>query len=352
MNRLRLIIPTLIQINIVVAILSVVFVIIMREQQAQITASTQESVNQPNDRPRQIKDKISLYQEKIQQNHQKIQGYEQQLKGLKAELEEYKAQNALLMRLNSPKSSPVTAVVANNSQTSASSSAHHLTYTSGVNSKKQTSSKSIKSGVSSPSHSVSSSSIVQVKPSVTPFQSLEIADTISTVSIDVSSLESPQQLETNSQSQPTRASGETVARENNEKKANPVSSNRLNDNNNDIIAMNQIAKSKKVANNLSKSEISFISSAIRPLPLDSDRDISIHYANTVSHGLAIAADKGQINPKTQMYKQVQTAIALLRKGESMQEATRKAQVPEQVIDQLVKWGEQRPGSLLKGGETK
>lgn len=106
MDRLRFIIPTLIKINLVVALLSAVFVIIIREQQAQMTTYSQQSVDQPDVVPPQIQDKIANYQQKLQEKQEKIDRYEQQLKGLKAELEEYKTQNALLMQANRPKPEP------------------------------------------------------------------------------------------------------------------------------------------------------------------------------------------------------------------------------------------------------
>ncbi len=77
-----------------------------------------------------------------------------------------------------------------------------------------------------------------------------------------------------------------------------------------------------------------------------DPDNPIYYANDVAYGLVIAANNGQVKHGTRMYRQVQTAIKLLRRGESKEEASRKAKVPTPVMDQLIKWGENRPGRLI------
>jgi hypothetical protein len=72
--------------------------------------------------------------------------------------------------------------------------------------------------------------------------------------------------------------------------------------------------------------------------------LSIHYANDLAVGLVVAANKRQLNHGTQMYRRVQTAIALLRRGASKAEAVRKAKVPPAVLEQLLKWGSDRPGA--------
>lgn len=73
---------------------------------------------------------------------------------------------------------------------------------------------------------------------------------------------------------------------------------------------------------------------------------SIYEANNLAYGLVIANSKKQITYGTQMYRKVQTAIRLLRRGDSLEVAAQKASVPMSVIAQLQAWGETRPGSIV------
>jgi hypothetical protein len=79
--------------------------------------------------------------------------------------------------------------------------------------------------------------------------------------------------------------------------------------------------------------------------IDSKKEELIRYANDISAGLLVAGDKGHINHGTTNYRRVQTAIALLRKGEDMENAARRAQISLDTLQQLIKWGENRPGSF-------
>ncbi|MGK7942466.1 MAG: hypothetical protein AB4062_20365 [Crocosphaera sp.] len=74
--------------------------------------------------------------------------------------------------------------------------------------------------------------------------------------------------------------------------------------------------------------------------------ISIQLANDIAYGLVIAHDKRQIRYGTTMYRKVQTAINLLRRGAGLNGASRRSGVPRPVLDQLMKWGQQRPGASL------
>jgi hypothetical protein len=79
--------------------------------------------------------------------------------------------------------------------------------------------------------------------------------------------------------------------------------------------------------------------------IDSKKEELIRYANDISAGLLVAGDKGHINHGTTNYRRVQTAIALLRKGEDIENAARRAQISRDTLQQLIKWGENRPGSF-------
>ncbi len=76
------------------------------------------------------------------------------------------------------------------------------------------------------------------------------------------------------------------------------------------------------------------------------QEVSIQIANDIAYGLVIAHDKNQIRYGTRMYRRVQTAINLLRRGAGLDGASRRSGVPRSVLDQLMKWGQKRPGASL------
>ncbi|WP_107667257.1 hypothetical protein [Cyanothece sp. BG0011] len=76
------------------------------------------------------------------------------------------------------------------------------------------------------------------------------------------------------------------------------------------------------------------------------QEISIQIANDIAYGLVVAHDKKQIGYGTKMYRKVQTAINLLRRGAGLNGASRRSGVPRSVLDQLMKWGQERPGASL------
>jgi hypothetical protein len=71
----------------------------------------------------------------------------------------------------------------------------------------------------------------------------------------------------------------------------------------------------------------------------------LHQANNVAAGLLVAQNYGSLAYNSQEYKRYQTAILLLRKGNSLEEAARKANLPSNDLYQVMKWGENRPGNL-------
>jgi hypothetical protein len=74
--------------------------------------------------------------------------------------------------------------------------------------------------------------------------------------------------------------------------------------------------------------------------------ISIRLANDIAYGLVIAHQNQQIKYGSRMYRRVQTAINLLRKGAGLEGASRRSGVPRPLLDQLMEWGQQRPGALI------
>ncbi len=101
------------------------------------------------------------------------------------------------------------------------------------------------------------------------------------------------------------------------------------------------------------SEITLSSADINNSRLVSatEKNASIRLANDIAYGLIIAGEKGHINYGTKAYRRVQTAIRVLRRGENLYDAARIAEVPSEQLQQLIRWGENRPGSLAAMIET-
>jgi len=86
-----------------------------------------------------------------------------------------------------------------------------------------------------------------------------------------------------------------------------------------------------------------------PLPLSSTSTIPtavVGQANALVRGLVIARQKGQINNKTKVWKQVQSVVLLLRRGMTAQEAAKKVGVSLQLVEQLMAWGSNPAPSTL------
>ncbi|ACK67545.1 hypothetical protein PCC8801_3582 [Rippkaea orientalis PCC 8801] len=76
------------------------------------------------------------------------------------------------------------------------------------------------------------------------------------------------------------------------------------------------------------------------------QEVSIKLANDIAHGLVVAHQNKQIKHGTRMYRKVQTAIHLLRRGAGLEGASRRSGVSRSILDQLIEWGQQRPGALI------
>jgi hypothetical protein len=131
-----------------------------------------------------------------------------------------------------------------------------------------------------------------------------------------------------------------------------------NSQNTQLIAVNQPKspqKNPKISPPVAQKESISINLVVTPPPetnpeptyalIDSKKEELIGYANDISAGLLVAGNKGHINHGTTNYRRVQTAIALLRKGEDIEDAARRAQISRDTLQQLIKWGENRPGSF-------
>jgi hypothetical protein len=69
-------------------------------------------------------------------------------------------------------------------------------------------------------------------------------------------------------------------------------------------------------------------------------------ANDLVYGLAVAGQKGHINYGTQMYKQINSVIAMVRRGETVEKAAEVTQVSMSTLSQILKWGEARNNNSL------
>lgn len=65
-------------------------------------------------------------------------------------------------------------------------------------------------------------------------------------------------------------------------------------------------------------------------------------ANAIAFGLRTANENGQIKTRTAMWRKAQSAIRLLRRGKTRVEAAQIAKIPQGTLEQLIKWGQQRP----------
>jgi hypothetical protein len=63
-------------------------------------------------------------------------------------------------------------------------------------------------------------------------------------------------------------------------------------------------------------------------------------ANYIVRGLIVAAQKKQINYGTRTYRQVQSAVRALRRGNNLTQAVQISQVKLSVLEQLIAWGKE------------
>lgn len=70
---------------------------------------------------------------------------------------------------------------------------------------------------------------------------------------------------------------------------------------------------------------------------------SLDDANAAVYGLMVAHQKAQIKRGTQTWQKVQTAIIWLRRGKTREAAAKLADVKLSKIEQVIAWGQSRPG---------
>lgn len=285
MKRPFSIIWTLIEVNIVVVILSIGFLTATRQQQLQTTEVQQQLISESNSIPSEIKGKIAEYQAQVTEKEEIIQEYEHKLQEATQKIEEYKLQNTSLNQINRLQQNRLSQVL------------------------KQPTPQTV---------------TLEVNP--TPVYPISLPPIEKTTS--------PRKPPSSSIVQRTSQKADPPSPE-----SVPANSHPKNPTTTTEIAVHNPIPLSSLLHTIPKGITSKFS-------ITSPQDDPIVYANDIAYGLAIAANQGQINHGTKMYRKVQSAIRILRRGESKEDAIRKADVPETVIEQLLKWGEQRPGRLI------
>jgi hypothetical protein len=293
-NQLSIIL-TLIEINIIVVILSLSFVMSTRNQQIQTTEARQQGIPESGSVEGQIKDKKTHYQQQLSKKDEIIQQYAQKFQEVNQQLQEYQLENQELTQINRLQQSRLTQAL-------------------------------------NQSHSRQKTLEVPPAPVYSVSTAIKVQETTREKAYAQNIAQSIPKKVSPTPHQPLKVNTET------EKNQEAISE----------VALNKpLSPIKPRSSPVSIPDTAPLSRSFnRSLPPKHNQDLSIYYANDVAYGLAIAVNEGQINHGTRMYRKVQTAIRILRRGESKENAIRKAEVPEEVISQLLKWGEQRPGRLI------
>jgi hypothetical protein len=82
--------------------------------------------------------------------------------------------------------------------------------------------------------------------------------------------------------------------------------------------------------------------ATSPTPATTVSQQAISDINAIRAGLQVARNKKQINFGTTKWKQAQSALLWLSRGESRESAARKSGLPMPILTQLIRWGQQSP----------
>lgn len=76
-----------------------------------------------------------------------------------------------------------------------------------------------------------------------------------------------------------------------------------------------------------------------PPTIANNSNNSLEQANALVRGLVVARQKEQINYGTTTWKEVQSVVRLLRRGDTKQQATKEVGISLQLIDRLITWGQ-------------
>ncbi len=365
MKTLLYVIKSLIQINFVIAVFSILFVMAVRERKTETVLTTQSS-NPPDTFRHEIKENLSDDQRKILTYRQQIQHYEQTLKQQEAELEHYKAQQPFALDRQKQPSNASNFQQPQERGIAPSGSVHPFLRNTQPTSPRLASVDNPQptearlrdfSGNASSLRSKlpTASALVSPNTQVIPLP-LAIAKTPS-IKVVAPSLQPAGQLRFDSPS----ASGNSQA-------VGTVVTSLANAHlfGEPSVADNRREPSSSVTTNF---DLSFqLLPHHLPQSLANPQKMRIrtaalegtsapiqktalapanHLANDITMGLLIAGRKGHINYGTRTYRQVQTAIRSLRnrKSNDIGEAARLANLSPDLLKRLAKSGEDRPGNL-------
>lgn len=342
MKLLLSVITTLLQINGVMALLLVLFVISMREQNTEMIAKVPQLHNNPESFRRDLQETESDYQKQIQAKDQKLQTYDQEITRLKAELETYKNINLFLQGITNSVSSnpsvtqsqaPLVSLPTLQTQTpSASAEIFRKIEDYSIPSKALKNIPQYPQPVAPQSFSSTSNRLIltpinpQFLGESPPSREIRQQQPQAIPEIAIISQFEPQPLQ---QGHPEIAM--TMAPRTQKKKMNSE----------------QMSPSPENSENSPREfrQQPLVAKAIAETP----RDRAIHLANDLTVGLLIAGQRRYINYGTSTYYQVQTAIRSLRKGTSddLAEASHRSKLHASVLEQVAKWGAIRPGGFPK-----
>jgi hypothetical protein len=373
MKTLLSVVKTLIKINVVMAFASLLVFAVMREQQVQTTDNRQKISDSSQSYHTAMKAKTTAEQEQLETSNQKIVQHEQQIKKLEGELEAYKTRvNDLLF--------DKTGVQSNTPSTQKTD----LEDNHSLSPQMQPSSPLLDRIVKSGQSTISNQNLKIPAPYGRPFDRAQIERKVTTSVASHSPRENKSAKIENSQLQPTAPWTHRVVRSlkpsgslpNTETNVQAKPSNR-NSSSKDIAldtralftaqSPHEPLDSFVTPTQPSRKE-SAVSSRVAALAQQLSRKANnnslyrsgnqsndepnehLSHANDIVVGLIVADEKGQINYGTNTYRQVQTAIRILRQGKDINDAARGSKLPPSVLQQLIKWGENRPGNLSELSE--
>lgn len=357
MKTLPSVVKNLIKLNIATAIIAVLIVPLMRSQQTQLTS------NQPDVAPTEsyytaVKGKTSAEQAQLATSYQKIAQHQQQIKKLEGEIETYKnqvkslqldknnqptlsTQNTnypLITKKNLPSLNPQNSSLLNQILKSGQTSSSVANFQVSGSSRQ----------INNSQHSLQEKLITQNKIQL---QSRLPASGRSSQSFTpTTNLSYPQA--TGQASKPRSAeikldSRALFATESPQKPLDSfITPNQTDSYKNNDLKNRAAFKAQQLSKQVYRDYI--YSRGVKAS--HQQADVHLSHANDIVAGLMVADEKGQINHGTKTYRKVQTAIRALRSGKDINDAARLANLTPSVLNQLIKWGENRPGSLSELSE--
>ena len=357
MKLLLSVITTLLQINGVMALILVLFIISMREQKSEMVTKIYHLDHNSENFRRNLQDTDAEYQKQIQEKQQKLLFKEQELQLVKAELENIKRSAAMVKatddvaKSKSPKpdkqvSSPtaITPTRIPNTTPSAPTKVGRQTRSYLDILKKAGGTRQEAGG----GQLESASQVSQHKKNHSQPLTLGKLRAGSPVSTREPRIVNHHQKKNPSTSAIVRnQSSDSEPFDSKVFEPYPIPKPNTEDYlNNTLGAAKPSQTSPQKPRNLSLIYPSVLLKT-KSLRTETPRDQAIHLANDLTIGLLVAGQKRQINYGSRTYRKVQTAIRSLRRGTSfnLEQASRRSRLQVSLLKQIAKWGENRPGSF-------